>query len=67
MFFNVADADASYPFAKALFNEIVDRSGDEVMQLDAYDLVAKTLAEEAGAPYDFDLSLIHILQRRQQV
>lgn len=54
VFFNVADADASYPFAKALFNEIVDRSGDEVMQLDAYDLVSKTLAEEAGEPYDFD-------------
>lgn len=54
VFFNVADADASYHFAKALFNEIVDRSGDEVMQLDAYDLVAKTLAEEAGEPYDFD-------------
>ena len=54
VFFNVADVDASYPFAKALFNEIVDRSGDEVMQLDAYDLVAKTLAEETGEPYDFD-------------
>lgn len=54
VFFNVADADASYPFAKALFNEIVDRSGDEVLQLDAYDLVAKTLAEEAGKSYDFD-------------
>ena len=54
VFFNVADADASYPFAKALFNEIVDRSGDEVMQLDAYDLVAKTLAEEAGEAYLFD-------------
>ena len=54
VFFNVADVDASYPFAKALFNEIVDCSGDEVMQLDAYDLVAKTLAEEAGESYDFD-------------
>lgn len=54
VFFNVADVEDSYPFAKALFNEIVDRSGDEVMQLDAYDLVAKTLAEEAGEPYDFD-------------
>ena len=54
VFFNVANADASYPFAKALFNEIVNCSGDEVMQLDAYDLVAKTLAEEAGEPYDFD-------------
>ena len=54
VFFNVADADASYPFAKALFNEIVDRSGDEVMQLDAYDQVTALLAEEAGEPYDFD-------------
>ena len=54
VFFNVADVDASYPFAKALFNEVVDRSGDEVMQLDAYDLVAKALTEETGEPYDFD-------------
>lgn len=54
VFFNAADVDASYPFAKALFNEIVDCSGDEVMQLDAYDLVSKLLAEEAGEPYDFD-------------
>ena len=54
VFFNVADADASYPFAKALFNEIVDCSGDEVMQLDAYDLVAKQLAEEDGKAYAFD-------------
>lgn len=54
VFFNVADVDSSYPFAKALFNEIVDRSGDEVMQLDAYDLAAKMLAEAAGKSYDFD-------------
>lgn len=54
VFFNVTDVDASYPFAKALFNEIVDCSGDEVMQLDAYDLVAKQLAEEAGDTYLFD-------------
>ena len=54
VFFNVATVEDSYPFAKALFNEIVDRSGDEVMQLDAFDLVAKILAEEAGEPYDFD-------------
>ena len=54
VFFNVVDVDASYPFAKALFYEIVDRSGDEVMQLDAYDQVSKLLAEEAGESYDFD-------------
>lgn len=54
VFFDVADVDASYPFAKALFNEVVDRSGDEVLQMDAYDQVAKLLAEEAGEAYDFD-------------
>lgn len=54
VFFDVADVDASYPFAKALYNEIVDRSGDEVMQLDAYDLVSELLAEKAGEPYEFD-------------
>lgn len=54
VFFNVADVDASYPFAKALFNEIVNCSGDEVLQLDAYDQVAKLLTEEAGKVYDFD-------------
>ena len=52
--FNVADVESSYPFAKALFNEIVDRSGDEVLQLDAYDLVTKLLAEESGDAYGFD-------------
>ena len=34
VFFNVADSDASYPFAKALFNEIVDRSGPEIEVFD---------------------------------
>ena len=54
VFFNVADAEASYPFADALFNEIVDRSGDDVLQMDAYDLVSAALAEEAGEVYDYD-------------
>ena len=54
VFFDVENVEASYPFAKALFNEIVDCSGDEVMQLDAYDQVAEMLAEEAGESYDFD-------------
>ena len=61
VFFNVAVVEDSYPFAKALFNEIVDRSGDEVMQLDAFDLVAKTLAEKAGAPYDFERETLTVL------
>ena len=50
----MADAEASYPFADALFNEIVDRSGDDVLQMDAYDLVSAALAEEAGEVYDYD-------------
>ena len=54
VFFNVADVEASYPFAHALFDEIVDHSGDEVLQMDAYDLVSAALAEEAGEVYDYD-------------
>ena len=38
----------------ALFNEIVDRSGDDVLQMYAYDLVSAALAEEAGEVYDYD-------------
>lgn len=53
VFFNVADVEDSYPFAKALFNEIVDRSGMEVMQMDAYDPAAELMAESAGEEYDF--------------
>ena len=54
VFFDVADVEHSYPFAKALFNQIVDRSDDEVMQMDAYDPVVKMLEEEAGGAYEFD-------------
>ena len=54
VFFDVADVEHSYPFAKALFNQIVDRSGDEVMQMDAYDPVVKMLEEETGGAYEFD-------------
>lgn len=43
-----------YSFARALFDEIVDRSGVEVLQMDAYDLVRDTLAEEAGEPYPYN-------------
>ena len=53
VFFNVADADASYPFAKALFNEIVDRSGPEVEVADYYDAVGAALAAERGEPYAY--------------
>lgn len=54
VFFNVADVDASYPFAKALFNEIVDRSGPEVEVFDAWDLVQREreIAEKGSYNYD---------------
>ena len=52
VFFNAPEA--GYSFARALFDEIVDRSGVEVLQMDAYDLVRDTLAEEAGEPYPYN-------------
>ena len=54
MFFNVADAEASYPFADALFNEIVDRSGPEIEVFDAWDPVARELAIAEKGSYDYD-------------
>ena len=54
VFFNVADADASYPFARALFDEIVDRSGPEAAVGSYYDPVGAMLAAGAGEPYLFD-------------
>ena len=53
VFFNVLDAENSYGFAKALFNQIVDRSGPEVENYDAYDPVRDMLSAQAGEPYPF--------------
>lgn len=53
VFFNVADAENSYDFAKALFNTIVDRSGPEVEQYDAFDPVRQMLSEQKGEAYIF--------------
>lgn len=52
--FAVANADASYSFAKALFNRIVDASGPEVEVYDAWDPVQRMQAQAAGQPYYFD-------------
>lgn len=52
--FNVEDCADTYDFAKALFYEIVDRSGPEVEQYDAWDPVRKQIAEDAGEGYVFD-------------
>ena len=53
VFFDVADVEDSYPFAKTLFDEIVDRSGPEVEVGDYYDDVAAALAAQAGEVYDY--------------
>ena len=53
VFFDVADVEDSYPFAKTLFDEIVDRSGPEVEVEDYYDDVAAALAAQAGEVYDY--------------
>ena len=53
VFFNVADAENSYDFAKALFYQIVDRSGPEVESYDAYDPVREILFAQEGEPYYF--------------
>lgn len=52
--FNVEDCADTYEFAKALFHEIVDRSGPEVEQYDAWDPVRKQIAEDSGEAYVFD-------------
>lgn len=52
--FNVADVEASFPFAKALFYDIVDHSGPEVEVFDAWDPVARQIAIEETGSYFFD-------------
>lgn len=51
VFFNVAACDASYNFAKALFNTIVDRSGPEVAVSEYWDPVGQLLSDQTGEPY----------------
>lgn len=51
VFFNVADVENSYAFAKALFYEIVDRSGPEVEVYDAYDPVTEMSLAQNGELY----------------
>ena len=54
VFFNVADADASYQFADALFNKIVDSSGEEIEVFDAWDQVQRELEIAEKGSYDYD-------------
>ncbi|OUQ39858.1 FtsX-like permease family protein [Faecalibacterium sp. An122] len=52
--FNVADVQASYPFADALFHEIVNRSGPEVEVFDAWDPVSRQLQIAEKGSYNYD-------------
>ena len=54
VFFNVSDVESSYPFADALFNEIVDRSGPEIEVFDAWDMVERELEIAEKGSYDYD-------------
>ncbi len=52
VFFNVSGDN--YSFAKALFDGIVDRSGTEVFQRDAYDRIEELIAERDGERYPYN-------------
>lgn len=52
--FNVADVQASYPFADALFHEIVSRSSPEVEVFDAWDPVSRQLQIDEKGSYNYD-------------
>lgn len=52
--FNVADVQASYPFADALFHEIVNRSGPEAEVFDAWDPVSRQLQIAEKGSYNYD-------------
>lgn len=52
--FNVEDCAGTYDFAKALFHKIVDRSGPEVEQFDAWDPVVRERYIAEKGSYVFD-------------
>ena len=54
VFFNVENDEQTYDFAKALFYEIVDRSGQEVALYDSYDPVAREIALAENGEYFLD-------------
>ncbi|MDO5400764.1 MAG: ABC transporter permease [Eubacteriales bacterium] len=54
VFFNVENVDKTYPFAKALFNEIVDRSGPEVALCEYWDPVERQLEIQRQGSYNYD-------------
>ena len=54
VFFNVENDEQTYNFAKALFYEIVNRSGQEVALYDSYDPVAREIAIAETGEYFLD-------------
>lgn len=52
--FNVTDVDASYAFARNLYEEIVRRFGPECEVADSYDRIIRQRAEENGETYTLD-------------
>ena len=52
--FNVADVQSSYPFADALFHEMVRRASPEVEVFDAWDPVIRQLQLSEKGSYDYD-------------
>lgn len=54
VFFNVENDEQTYDFAKALFNEIVDHSGEEVAVYDSFDPILKQVHEELYGYYFLD-------------
>jgi len=52
--FNVENCEETYDFAKALFHEIVDRSGPEVEIYDSWDPVVRERQIEEEGSYIFD-------------
>ena len=54
VFFNVENDEQTYDFAKALFNEIVDHSGEEVAVYDSFDPILKQIHTELYGYYFLD-------------
>ncbi len=55
VFFNVENCEESYDFAKALFNAILDASGPEVEQYDAWDPVVREREIRENGEYFMDM------------
>ena len=55
--FNVINPNETYEFAKALKEEIINRSSKDVAVLTSFDEYEKMLAQKNGGEYDYDIKL----------